>query len=84
MRPSDDPILKNLADLPEVPLDAATSDRVQRRARIALVDAREAPHPTLMRLSLAWSTAILPTILLGTGAVYTWGAVKMIGRIFVS
>jgi hypothetical protein len=57
---------------------------VQRRARIALVDAREAPHPTLMRLSLAWSTAILPTILLGTGAVYTWGAVQMIGRIFVS
>jgi hypothetical protein len=37
-----------------------------------------------MRLSLAWSTAILPTILLGTGAVYTWGAVQMIGRIFVS
>jgi hypothetical protein len=84
MMPSDDPILKSLADLPEVPLDAAASDRVRRRARIALVDTAAEPHPTLARLALAWSGGVLPAILLGTGAVYAWGAVLMIGRIFVS
>ena len=85
MKTPDDPILNSLADLPEVPLDPAAADAVRRSARAALVDGDggASRRLALTRLSIAWSTAILPAILLGSGAAYTWGAVQMMGRIFV-
>lgn len=80
----EDPILKSLSELPEVPLDPAQADAVRRRARLALVGEAPAPDPLWARLSFAWSTAVLPAILLGSGAAYSWGAVKMMERIFLS
>ena len=87
MSSTEDPILKRLADLPEVPLDAAAAaaaEDVRRRARLVLIGEAPAPSPLLAHLSFAWSAAILPAVLLGSGAVYTVGAVRMIGQIFLS
>jgi hypothetical protein len=86
----DDPLLSSLAELPDVPLDPAAADAVRRRARVALGDdsahgsAPSLPSPALVRLSFAWSTAVLPAILLVSGGVYAWGAVRMLERIFLS
>ena len=77
-----DPLLNDLRELPEVPIDAAMAEDVRRRARDALTGAAEA-RPALGRLSLAWTGAILPGVLLLSGAAYTWGAVQMIGRIYL-
>lgn len=83
MKTPDDPILNSLAELPEVPIDPAAAEAVRRSARAALVEGGAPERPALSRLSLAWSSAILPAILLGSGALYTWGAVQMMGRIFL-
>ncbi len=86
MKTPDDPILTSLAELPEVPLDPAAAEAVRRRARVALVDgsAGSAPPLAAVRLSFAWSTAVLPAILLISGGAYAWGAVRMMERIFLS
>ena len=82
-----DPLLTSLAELPDVPLDPAAADAVRRRARVALVDGRDGSAPASLaavRLSFAWSAAILPAILLISGGAYAWGAVRMMERIFLS
>jgi hypothetical protein len=78
----EDPLLNDLSRLPAVPLDPAVADAVRRSARAALVEPAAAATP-LDRLSLAWSGSLLPGLLLASGAAYTWGAVRMLGQIFV-
>jgi hypothetical protein len=79
----DDPLLRGLAELPPVPVDDAAAEALRRRARIALVD-EGAPRPAFARLAAAWSGAVLPGLLLASGAAYAWTSVIMFGRIFAS
>lgn len=77
----DDPLARGLADLPAIHLDAAAADAVRRLARAELCAPAEAARP-LARLSLAWTSTLLPGLLLASGAAYTWGAVHMFVRVF--
>jgi hypothetical protein len=80
-----DPLLRSLAGLPPVPVDDAVADALRRRARAELVGAGErALRPLSSRLAAAWSDAILPSVLVVSGAAYAWMSVITIGRIFVS
>ena len=71
---SDDPIARNLAELPPIPLDPAAADAVRRRARIAFIEG-EGALP-------GWPAALLQGVLLASGAVYTCFSLIMIARIF--
>jgi hypothetical protein len=80
-----DPLLRGLAELPPVPVDDAVADALLRRARAELIGAGErARRPLSAHLAAAWSDAILPSVLVVSGAAYAWMSVIAIGRIFVS
>ena len=74
MRSTEDPILNDLAALPEVPRDAAAAEVLRRRAQLVLAGEASAPSPLLARLSFAWSAAVLPALLLGFGSAYAWAS----------
>ena len=57
MRSTEDPILNDLAALPEVPRDAAAAEALRRRARLVLIGEASVPNPLFVRLSFAWSAA---------------------------
>ncbi|AKT42579.1 hypothetical protein [Chondromyces crocatus] len=83
MRSSEDSILNDLAELPEVPCDAGAADALRRRARLVLTGEARASRPVLSRLSFAWSAAVLPAVLLGSGTAYVWSAMRLAEKIFV-
>ncbi|HEX2573128.1 MAG TPA: hypothetical protein VH877_26505 [Polyangia bacterium] len=69
-----DPLLRQLAELPAERPDDLTYARVRRRALAALAEERRmTQHPWLRPAQTVWQRAIMPTLLAGTiGAYLTW------------
>jgi hypothetical protein len=69
-----DPLLRQLAELPAERPDDLTYARVRRRALAALAEERRrVQHPWLRPVEAIWHRAVMPTLLAGTiGAYLTW------------
>jgi hypothetical protein len=80
MNPHADPIADKLARLPDAPLDPRAAAAVLRRARGVLANEGRA----VVRLQRLWTGVLLPAVLLGCAALYTWGAVETIERVYVA
>jgi hypothetical protein len=74
MDTENDPLLRQLAELPAERPDDLTHARVRRRALAALAEERRlAQHPWLRPVQVAWRRAVMPTLLTGAiGAYLTW------------
>lgn len=64
-------------------IDPVSAERVRHSARRAL-RASHRREVRLTRLSLAWSSLVLPAFLLATGVLSTWGALGNLVRIAMS
>lgn len=69
-----DPLLRQLAELPAERPDDLTYARVRRRALAVLSEERRrVRYPWLRPVEAAWHRAVMPTLLAGTIGVYlTW------------
>jgi hypothetical protein len=83
MTTRDDPLAKELGELPVPPLDPALAADVQRRARAALAE-HAAPISGWHALVLGWRAAAMPALLLLAGAFYVVSAFRLMLRIYVS
>jgi hypothetical protein len=77
---ADDPLAKELAHLPDDPLDPRAAAAVLRHARGVL----EEEGRLIARLLRLWTGVLLPAVLLTCAVVYTWGAVQTIEAIYVA
>ena len=78
MNPHNDDPFAN--ELPSEAIDPRAAAAVLREARTVLVEEGR-PGARLVRL---WSSVLLPTLLVGCGLFYTWGAVETLERIYVA
>jgi hypothetical protein len=78
----DDPLGRELRELPVPPLDPALDAAVQRRARAALAEAVE-PRTWWQRVTLGWQAAAVPALLLLTCAFYVVAAFQLMLKIYV-
>ena len=83
MTTRDDPLARQLSELPVPPLDPAFADEVQRRARAALAE-QAAPRSWWHTVVLGWRAAAMPALLLVTGAFYVVSTFRLMLRIYVS
>ena len=92
MTTRDDPLAKELGELPVPPLDPALAAEVHRRARAALVkEAKRAEHMEETTPSswwhavvLGWRASAMPALLLLTCAFYVAIAFQLMLRAYVS
>jgi hypothetical protein len=82
MTTHDDPLGRELGELPVAPLDPAFDAKVQRLARAALAVTIE-PRSWWQTLVRCWQAAAVPALLLFTGAFYVVGAFQLMLRIYV-
>ena len=77
-----DPLLERLRRLPRAPLDDVAAARTLARAESAFASAADtsagARSTNMGRLTRAW----VPAALALWGALYAWGAVRELGRVF--
>ena len=79
----DDPLLRQLAELPAERPDDLTYARVRRRALAALGEERRvARYPWLRPVEVAWRRAIMPAVLAGTIGVYLGWAVQFSSNLY--
>jgi len=77
--------LKELRDLPDVPLPPIVSTAVRRKARIAFLESG-APAPGAnegeVRVAV-WTRTVLPLLLLVVGAAYTVSSIAAMGQVYL-
>jgi len=83
MTTRDDPLAKELSELPVPPLDPALAADVQRRARAALAE-QATPSSWWHTVVLGCRAAAMPALLLLTGAFYVVSTFQLMLRIYVS
>jgi hypothetical protein len=71
----DDPVLKRLADLPQIAPDELHKERVRRRAQAALAAERSL-------LSRLWSRAVVPAFCVGATAIYLVWAISFTANLY--
>jgi hypothetical protein len=82
MTTHEDPLGRELGELPVAPLDPAFDAAVQRRARAALAEDAQ-PRSWWQALALGWQAGAVPALLLLTGAFYVVGAFQLMLKIYV-
>lgn len=76
--PSDDPLAKRLALLPDTPLDPRVSAAARRKALAALDEGRGA------RIQRLWAGVVLPAVMVACGVLYAVDSVQFLERTYVA
>ncbi len=74
MKPTEDPLLDALSQLPAHDVDALTAEKIRRRARAAL--AEEAARPAWARTASRWWTAVEPALAAAVVLLYAGWALS--------
>ena len=79
----DDPLLRQLAELPAQRPDDLHFARVRRQAQAVLAEERRlAAHPWMRPVDRLWNRLVVPTLLAGTIGTYLTWAVQFSAQLY--